>query len=135
VHGRKPFEEIDMLWGKQVLWPDHCVAGTEGALLHRGLDQRPLQAIFRKGANPGIESYSGFENALGQKSGLSEFLGARGVREVDVVGLALDYCVGQTAIDARRRGFITRILEQHTASVGDSTAMRKRLTDSRVEVA
>lgn len=100
-------------------WPPHCVAGTDGADFHPHLDTSPIEAVFRKGDYSA--AYSGFEGAEGGES-LADWLRARGVDEVDVVGIATDYCVRATAQDAAREGFTTRVLLNLTAGVSpDST--------------
>jgi nicotinamidase/pyrazinamidase len=101
--GAKPFDQ-GMLGGlPQTFWPDHCVQGTRGAKLHPGLDQARIQAVIRKGYDPGADSYSGFtDNAGKNPTGLEGYLKSRGVTKVYVAGLALDYCVRASALDARR---------------------------------
>jgi len=92
-------------------WPVHCVAGTEGAKLHPAVNWERSQVLVRKGFDPHCDSYSGFYDAEGRSNGLEEILKARGVRSVDLVGLAIDYCVKATAIDgAKKAGFRTRLL-------------------------
>ena len=104
VHaGKKPFEVIDLPYGKQVLWPDHCVQGTEGAMLHPGLSIPHAQLIIRKGYNKDVDSYSAFLEADGKPTtGLGGYLKARGIGRVFVCGLATDFCVAWTAQDARK---------------------------------
>lgn len=107
-HGRAPFERIDLDGLDQVLWPDHCVAGTPGAAC---IDFPQVEAIFRKGTDPRIDSYSGFfDNGHRKATGLEGYLRGRGVTEVDVCGLATDYCVRATAFDAAKLGFSVRLL-------------------------
>jgi nicotinamidase/pyrazinamidase len=102
-------------------WPPHCVAGTAGADFHPDLDTAPVEAVFRKGAH--AAAYSGFEGADEAGTPLADWLRGRGVDEVDVVGIATDYCVHATAADAARAGFGTRVLLDLTAGVApDSTA-------------
>lgn len=104
--GRQVGEVIDLDGLPQVLWPDHCVRGTPGADLASGLNQSAIRHVFRKGADPAIDSYSGFfDNGHRRSTGLGEYLRAQGVREVCILGLATDYCVKFTALDARREGF------------------------------
>ena len=101
--------ELDRL--PQVLWPDHCVEETPGAALADGLDRQRIDHIVRKGTNPAIDSYSGFfDNGHRQATGLGEYLKDRGVDEVYVCGLATDYCVKFTAIDAVDLGFSTHLI-------------------------
>jgi nicotinamidase/pyrazinamidase len=101
--GRRPFETAELAGLPQILWPDHCVQGTRGGDLHAELDTRPIQAIFRKGMDPSVDAYSAFaDNAGRNATGLQGYLEGLGVREIYVTGLALDYCVKSTALDARR---------------------------------
>jgi nicotinamidase/pyrazinamidase len=102
-------------------WPVHCVAGTAGAAFHPALDVAPIGAVFAKGAY--AAAYSGFEGAEPGGAGLADWLRAREVTEVDVVGIATDYCVRATALDAARAGFATTVLTELTAGVApESTA-------------
>jgi nicotinamidase/pyrazinamidase len=95
----------------QVMWPVHCVQGTEGAAFHRDLDTSRISRIFPKGTDPGVDSYSGFwDNGYRQSTGLGEWLRAQGVTGVDVMGLATDYCVKFTALDAVKAGLDARLL-------------------------
>jgi len=96
-------------------WPVHCVAGTAGAAFHPALDVAPIGAVFAKGAYQA--AYSGFEGAEPSGAGLADWLRAREVTEVDVVGIATDYCVRATALDAVRAGFATTVLTELTAGV------------------
>jgi len=101
--GRKPFDEGELDGVPQIFWPDHCVQGTRGAAFHPDLDQRPVQAVFRKGMDPRADSYSAFSDNAGRNpTGLQGYLEGLGVREVTIAGLALDYCVKFSALDARR---------------------------------
>ncbi len=101
--GRKPFERGMLGDLEQTFWPDHCVQGTRGAELHPGLDQAKLQALIRKGMDPMTDSYSGFSDNAGRNpTGLDGLLRARGVSKLYIAGLALDYCVRWSALDARR---------------------------------
>lgn len=101
--GKSPFDRGELDGLPQVFWPDHCVQGTRGAELHPGLDTRLIHAIFRKGTDPRVDSYSAFEDNAGRaQTGLRGYLEGLGVESIHVVGLALDYCVKHTALDARR---------------------------------
>ena len=108
-------------------WPRHCVAGTAGAQFHPELDTAPIEAVFDKGAY--TAAYSGFEGAADGTS-LADWLRARGVDEVDIVGIATDYCVRETAADAARAGFTTRVLVDLTAGVGREST-EQALVDMR----
>ncbi|RON54330.1 bifunctional nicotinamidase/pyrazinamidase [Pseudomonas frederiksbergensis] len=103
---RKPYDVIQLPYGEQTLWPEHCVRGTHGAELHADLDLPHAQLIIRKGCNPDIDSYSAFLEAdRTTATGLAGYLKERGIDTVYVVGLALDFCVMFTALDARTAGF------------------------------
>lgn len=113
--GRAPFEQITLHGQPQTLWPDHCVQGTTGAELHPAIDWSPLDAVIRKGSDPGVDSYSGFRENHGPhgtrpSTGLAGWLRERGVDEVFVCGLARDVCVLWTAQDAVELGFRARLL-------------------------
>lgn len=104
--GHDAFTQIDMPYGPQMLWPDHCIQGTEGAAFHPKLDLNPAQMIVRKGFRPGVDSYSAFfENDRATTTGLVGYLKARSVQRLTIVGLALDYCVNFSAVDAAGLGF------------------------------
>jgi nicotinamidase/pyrazinamidase len=110
--GRKPFDEIELGYGPQTLWPDHCVPGTHGAEFHPRLDTRPAALIVRKGSNPAVDSYSAFyENDHTTPTGLAAYLRERGVRDVALAGLATDYCVLYSALDAAQAGFGVTVVE------------------------
>ncbi|MFT7578976.1 MAG: nicotinamidase/pyrazinamidase [Myxococcota bacterium] len=109
--------ELDGL--PQVLWPDHCVERTDGALFHPGLDIARVDAVFRKGTDPSIDSYSGFfDNGHRKATGMGDWLKAQDVTAVVVMGLATDYCVKFTALDAKQLGFDTRFVEDASRGVG-----------------
>jgi nicotinamidase/pyrazinamidase len=116
--GKKPFEKIVLGGLEQVLWPDHCVQGSQGARLHAQLRMNRIEAIFRKGMNPDIDSYSGFyDNGHKKSTGLAGYLRERGVESVDVCGLAGDYCVFYTIKDALQSGFKTTLIEDATRAI------------------
>lgn len=123
VHaGKKPFEQITVSGLEQVLWPDHCIQGSDGARLSHALDSRRIEAIFRKGTDPDIDSYSGFyDNGRRKTTGLAGYLREREVKAVSVCGLAADYCVYFTAMDALAEGFDACILEDAVRPI-DATA-------------
>ena len=109
--GKAPFETVDMPYGSQVLWPDHCVQGTHGADFHPDLQLDAAHLIIRKGCRPELDSYSAFvENDRRTKTGLDGYLHSRGVTRVYVVGIATDFCVAWSAIDAVEHGFETVLL-------------------------
>lgn len=103
--GKAPYDTVEMPYGVQVLWPDHCVQGTEGAAFHKDL-RTDGDLIVRKGFRPAIDSYSGFfENDQTTPTGLEGYLRSRGITRLTLAGLATDFCVAFTALDAARLGF------------------------------
>lgn len=109
--GMTPGDVIDLDGLSQVMWPDHCVQGTRGAEFVDGLDTEGV-TVFRKGTDPGIDSYSGFfDNGHRKATGLGDYLKERGVDEVFVLGVATDYCVRFTALDAAELGFQVTLIE------------------------
>jgi nicotinamidase/pyrazinamidase len=110
--GREPYETVAVAYGPQVLWPDHCIQGTQGAELHPALDIPHAQLVIRKGFRPHIDSYSAFyENDHKTPTGLAGYLRERGLTRVFVAGLAFDFCVRYSAEDARRQGFDVVVIE------------------------
>jgi nicotinamidase/pyrazinamidase len=108
--GGQPFETIDLQYGPQTLWPDHCVQGSAGAAFHPGLDLPRVELIIRKGYRPEIDSYSAFrENDRTTPTGLAGYLRERGFERLTLCGLATDYCVLYSALDARTAGFATSV--------------------------
>lgn len=104
--GKAPYEMTRMPYGPQVLWPDHCVQGSEGAAFHDALDTTRADLILRKGFNPAIDSYSAFfENDQTTPTGLHGYLQTRGITDLTMVGLATDFCVNFSAVDAARLGY------------------------------
>ncbi len=107
---KAPYDMINMPYGPQVLWPDHCVQGTEGSSFHPELETNQADLIIRKGYNPAIDSYSAFfENDHKTPTGLEGYLRTRGITEVTLVGLALDFCVRYSAVDGAKLGFKTTV--------------------------
>ena len=116
--GKKVFEQIELNGLPQTLWPVHCVQNTKGAELAAALNRERIARVFPKGTDAGIDSYSGFsDNGHRQSTGLGEWLKAQGVTEVFVCGLATDYCVKFTALDAARMGFKTHLIEDASRGV------------------
>lgn len=110
--GREPFDTVALDYGEQVLWPDHCVQGTAGAAFHRDLDLTRAALVIRKGFRRVIDSYSAFyENDHSTPTGLAGYLRERGFRRIFVCGLATDFCVNYTVLDARREGFAVVVIE------------------------
>lgn len=109
--GRSPFESIEAGYGTQILWPDHCVQGTPGAAFHPGLDIPRAELVIRKGFHPAIDSYSAFrENDRKIPTGLAGYLHERGFTRLTLCGLATDFCVLYSALDAAAAGFATRVV-------------------------
>jgi nicotinamidase/pyrazinamidase len=109
--GKKPYDMSELFGLPQVLWPVHCVQGSPGAAFHPQLEVKRLTKIFPKGTDPTVDSYSGFfDNGRRQATGLDEYLKARTINEVSVLGLATDYCVKYTALDAAELGFKTSLV-------------------------
>ncbi|HZQ01670.1 MAG TPA: bifunctional nicotinamidase/pyrazinamidase [Reyranella sp.] len=135
--GKKPFETTQMPYGTQVLWPDHCVQGSDDAALVKDLKLPTAQLIIRKGFHKGVDSYSAFEEADRKTStGLAAYLKARSIDTVFVTGLATDFCVAWTAIDARKLGFTTYVIEDATRAIdlnGSLAAAWKQMTDAGVK--
>lgn len=123
---RKPFEKTTLSGLEQILWPDHCVQGTEGAEFSKLLDVKKIEAIFRKGMDENIDSYSGFfDNGKLKDTGLAAYLKGRNINEVFVAGLAGDFCVFFTSIDAFDNGFKTTVIEDATRSINDTDFLKK----------
>jgi len=122
--GKKPFETKRLRYGEQVMWPDHCVQGTRGAALHDGLDVPHAQLVIRKGFHPKVDSYSGFLEADRKtKTGLDGYLRSRGVKRVYCVGLATDFCVAWTALDARRFRFDAVVIEDACRAIDNAGSL------------
>lgn len=109
--GHKPFDVIQLPYGQQVLWPDHCVQGTQGAALVAGLSIPQAELVLRKGYHQNVDSYSAFNEADGTPTGLASYLRERHISRVFLAGLATDFCVGFSAIDARKDGFQALVIE------------------------
>ena len=117
--GEEVGDLIDLHGLPQVMWPDHCVQGTRGASLVEELDARQIAAIFRKGMDPEIDSYSGFyDNGHRRSTGMAGYLRELGVEELDVMGLATDYCVKYTVLDALKEGFKVNLVLEGCRGVG-----------------
>lgn len=117
--GRRPYETIDLSYGRQVLWPDHALQGSANAALHRDLDLTRVEAIIRKGFRRELDSYSAFfENDRKTATGLDGWLRQRGFRRVFLAGLATDFCVAWSAEDAVRLGYEVTIVEDACRGIG-----------------
>jgi nicotinamidase/pyrazinamidase len=134
--GRQPFEQIKLSYGAQTLWPDHCVQGTHGAEFHPKLDLTRAELILRKGFRPAIDSYSAFfENDRTTPTGLAGYLRERGLTRVFFAGLAYDYCVGYSALDARRLGLDAFVIGDACRAIdlnGSAAAMEAELARAGV---
>ena len=116
--GKQTFEQIELSYGMQTLWPNHCVQGSKGAEFHPALNLPQAELILRKGFRPQIDSYSAFfENDRATPTGLAGYLRERKLTRVFLAGLAYDFCVGYSALDARRQGFATVILRDACRSI------------------
>jgi len=127
--GRRPFERIALDYGEQILWPDHCVQGSDGAAFHRDLAIPHAQLVVRKGYHPGVDSYSTFVEADGRHTtGLAGYLRERGIGHVYLCGLATDFCVAWSAVDARKAGFQVTVIEDACRAIdtGGSLAVAVR---------
>src|SRR2546425_11574461 len=128
--GKKPFETVQLPYGTQVLWPDHCVQGTEGAALAPGLSIPHAELIIRKGYRQDVDSYSAFLEADRKTpTGLGGYLRERGLRHVYLVGLATDFCVGWSALDARKAGFAATVIEDATRGIDTGGSLAKAWAD------
>src|SRR2546425_2018346 len=124
--GKKPFETVDLPYGTQVLWPEHCVQGTEGAMLHKSLDIPHAELIIRKGYRRDVDSYSAFLEADKKtQTGLGGYLKQRGLKRVFLAGLATDFCVGWSAQDARRQGFTALVVEDACRGIDNQGSLAK----------
>lgn len=116
--GKCAFDQVKVNYGEQTLWPDHCVQGTHGADFHPDLNLARAELILRKGFRPEIDSYSAFfENDRTTPTGLNAYLRERGLGRIFLAGLAYDYCVGYSALDARRLGFPAMILREASRAI------------------
>ena len=124
--GAKPFDTKRLHYGDQTLWPEHCVRGTPGAALHPGLAVDLAFLILRKGVHTAIDSYSAFVEADGKTTtGLAELLKARGAKRVFACGLATDFCVAHSALDARREGFTTFVIEDACRAIDANNSLEQ----------
>jgi len=124
--GKKPFETVDLSYGIQVLWPDHCVQGTDGAALSKDLAIPQAELIIRKGFHAEVDSYSAFTEADGHTTtGLAAYLEARQLKRLFIAGLATDFCVAWTALDARKAGFETYVVEDACRGIDTQGSLAK----------
>ncbi|MBZ7920377.1 bifunctional nicotinamidase/pyrazinamidase [Ensifer adhaerens] len=136
--GKNPFEMIAMPYGGQTLWPDHCVQGSGGADFHPALEWTRAELLIRKGFRPEIDSYSAFfENDRRTPTGLTGYLRDRGIKRVTLCGLATDFCVAFSALDAVAQGFSTSVILEACRGIdlnGSLQAMITRMRDAGVEL-
>jgi nicotinamidase/pyrazinamidase len=134
---KKPFDEINLNGMKQILWPDHCVQGSKGAEFHPDLEINKIAAIFRKGMDPEIDSYSGFyDNSHQISTGLSGYLKEKGITELHFCGLAADICVYYTIKDSLKEGFPATLIEDASRPLSNDTftSIKKELTKMGVRI-
>ena len=130
--GKQPFEQIQASYGEQTLWPDHCVQGSAGAEFHPALHLPQAELILRKGFRKEIDSYSAFfENDRATPTGLASYLKERGLNRVFLAGLAYDYCVGFSALDARRLGIPAIIVRDATRAIDLNGSVARMETEFR----
>ena len=133
-----PYDVIEVGYGEQVLWPDHCVEGTDGASFHPDLDTTHTELVLRKGFRPEIDSYSAFfENDGETRTGLAGYLRERGIDTLYVCGLATDFCVKWSAVDGRAEGFDVFVVEEATRGIDQNGSLAqawKDMNDAGVQV-
>jgi nicotinamidase/pyrazinamidase len=124
--GKEPLQKVTLPYGEQILWPDHCVPGTKGAEFHPGLDPTRAEVVIRKGFNPAIDSYSAFyENDHRTSTGLAGYVRGRGLERLFMVGLATDFCVLYSALDARKEGFEVFVIEDAVRGIDIGASVEK----------
>jgi nicotinamidase/pyrazinamidase len=135
--GKEPFSMVTMPYGEQTLWPDHCVQGSEGARFHPGLEWTKAELVIRKGYDRGIDSYSAFyENDRTTPTGLAGYLKERGIGKVTLAGLATDFCVAFSALDARAHGFDVTVIMEACRAIdlnGSLAAMTEQMRQAGVK--
>ena len=130
--GAAPFSLTDMPYGPQVLWPDHCIQGSDGAAFHPALDTVRADAVIRKGSNPAVDAYSAFfENDKATATGLAGLLRDRGCEDLTMVGLATDYCVAWSALDGVANGFRVEVRLPACRAINLDGSLDKSLADMR----
>lgn len=136
--GKQPYDSIELSYGAQTLWPPHCVQGTRGAEFHSALKLTQTELILRKGFRPQIDSYSAFfENDRSTPTGLAGYLSERGLKRVFLAGLAYDYCVGYSALDARRLGLPAFVLRDACSAIdlnGSVAAIEAEFANAGVSI-
>ncbi len=136
--GKEPYDVIEMPYGPQVLWPDHCMQGTQGAAFHPALLTDPADMIVRKGYNPDVDSYSAFfENDHTTPTGLGGYLKSRDISDITIVGLALDFCVNYSAVDGANLGFKVKVIQDLCRAIdlnGSLDAALQGMSDAGVQL-
>ena len=133
-HDASAFSSIEMSYGKQILWPDHCVQGTKGGQFHFGLNTKNADLILRKGYNPLIDSYSAFfENDHKPPTGLAGYLKTREIKDLTFVGLATDYCVAYSALDAARLGYEVSVRTELCRAIDMEGTLEIALRDMKLK--
>lgn len=136
--GKNPFDTVEMTYGPQTLWPDHCIQGTNGADFHPDLQWTRAQLVIRKGFRVGVDSYSAFfENDHQTPTGLAGYLRERNIGSLTLVGLAMDFCVAYSALDAIAQGFQARVRLDACRAIdlgGSMSAMLRKLKQAGVEI-
>lgn len=128
--GRSPYDVVDLHYGPQILWPDHCVQGSRGAEITRALDTAGAQLVLRKGHHRGVDSYSAFVEADGMtRTGLAGYLRERGLTRLFVAGLATDFCVSWTALDAIEAGFEAVVVEDACRAINTQGSLDRAISD------
>jgi nicotinamidase/pyrazinamidase len=126
----QPFDVVELSYGSQVLWPDHCVAGTTSAQFHPALAVDAAQLVVRKGFHPGVDSYSAFLEAdRTTRTGLTGYLKERGIDSLYLCGLATDFCVAYTAIDARAQGFAVTVVTDACRAIDLNGSLARSLDE------
>lgn len=133
THGAELFSTIEVSYGQsdgqQVMWPEHCVEGTDGADFHPSLDVSSAKLIIRKGSNKGVDSYSAVKEADGSSTGLVGYLKEKGIKRAFVCGIATDFCVSWTAIDLANAGFETMVIDHACAAIDLDGSLDKAWAD------
>ena len=128
--GKDPYDTVEMDYGEQILWPDHCVQGTSGADFHPNLNSTPTELIVRKGFRPEIDSYSAFfENDQKTPTGLTGYLRERNIDTLYLCGLATDFCVKWSALDAREQGFDVYVIEDAVRGIDQDGSLARAWED------
>ncbi|MFD2205065.1 bifunctional nicotinamidase/pyrazinamidase [Kiloniella antarctica] len=129
---QEPFSTTELSYGSQILWPDHCIQGETGSGFHKDLDQDSLELIIRKGFRKEIDSYSAFfENDKSTKTGLAGYLQNRGIKRIFLCGLATDFCVYYSAIDAIKQGFETFVIADACRAIDMDDSLARAMTHMR----